>query len=126
MLSLASADRSAIADGEHHSMVRSERVVADGQKADALSPAMRAKARRYVNLWRRETGAEWPRFPQSAEAGAGQPGAVERVFDRVLYRFYRAFDHQVLLLYSVAPIAMLQRYRDWKRREPRGRASAGD
>jgi len=125
MLSLASADRSAIADGEHHSMVRSERVIADGQKADALTPAMRAKARRYANLWRGQSGGEWPRYPQSADNAAGPPGLMERAFDRVLYRFYRAFDRQVLLLYSVAPIAMLQRYRDWKRRDPRGRAAAG-
>jgi hypothetical protein len=125
MTSLADADRSAIADGEHHAMVRSERVVAtetaDGRQADILAPALRAKARRYVNRWRQETHGDWPRYPQAADTTAGMPGLIERVKDRVLYRGYRVFDRLVLLLYSVAPIALLQRYRDWSRRGLRER-----
>jgi hypothetical protein len=124
MTSLANADRSAIADGDHHAMVRSERVVADDQRPDILAPALRAKARRYVNLWRRQTHGDWPRYPQPADATASTPGLIERMTDRVLYRLCRGFDRLVLLLYSVAPIALLQRYRDWSRRGLRGGAVA--
>jgi hypothetical protein len=126
MTSLAGADRSAIADGEHHAMVRSGRVAADDQQREVLAPALRAKAHRYMNLWRQETGGDWPRYPQAADAAAGLPSFMERGADRLRYTLFRTFDRLVLLLYSVAPLGLLQRYRDWSRREVRSGTAGGD
>ena len=118
MTSLADADRSSVPEGEHHAKVKSQAIEHEEKEKPALPPAWRAKAGRYVNLWRRQTNGKWPRAAvrlDAQEAGA-MPSGVEQAFDAALFRLLRGFDCLVLLLYSFAPIPLLQSYRDRKRR----------
>ena len=52
MTSLEGADRSAVYNGEHHSMVKSSSIVANRERPEVLSPALKSKVERYVVFWR--------------------------------------------------------------------------
>jgi hypothetical protein len=118
MTSLAGADRSSVPDGQHHAKVKSREIERAEKTKSALPPELAAKAGRYVNLWRKQTNGEWPRV--GVRVDAQDPGAipswVEQAYDATTFRLLRGFDALVLLLYSVAPISLLQGYRDRKRR----------
>ena len=114
MLSLSDADRSAIMEGQHHSKVKSDRIVSTSEVREVLPPAWRGKIERYIRLWKRQSGAAWPVFPAHIEEGA-LPSAFERLRDRVLYRLFRWFDSLVLLIYSFTPLPILHNYRERKR-----------
>jgi hypothetical protein len=119
MTALADADRSAVPDGKHHALVMSESIVAGEKRPETLPAELEAKTRRYVNLWKKQTGGAWPRYSSNSTRDAGMPGIVERCSDRVLYGLLRGFDEMVLILYSFAPIGLLQNYRDRKLRRAR-------
>ncbi len=56
MTSLEGADRSAVYNGDHHSMVKSSSIVADRVRPEVLSPELKAKVARYSAYWRKESG----------------------------------------------------------------------
>ncbi len=115
MLSLKDADRSAIMEGKHHQMVKSEKIAAGAERPEVLPPAWKAKIERYIRLWKRQTDGAWPLYPAQPPAGGDLPTPSEQLKDRVLYRLLRWSDSLVLFLYSVAPIHMLQNYRARKK-----------
>jgi hypothetical protein len=115
MNSLEDADRSAIYNGDHHSMVKSAAIVANRERPEVLSPELKNKVERYVVFWREQYGGMWP--ANAAVSDGTKPASLsERTRDRVRHRLLRSFDLMVPVLYSLVPIRVWQRYRQVKSR----------
>jgi hypothetical protein len=114
MVCLEGADRSAIYGGDHHALVKSEKIVLTKQRPEVLPAALRNKVRRYVSRWQKEFKGRWPRVqPVSAEE-ARQPGRLERYADVLRYRTLRAMDFMIIVVFCFAPLSFLERYRNLK------------
>jgi len=116
MTSLEGSDRSAIYDGGHHALVRSERIVSSLERSEVLSPELKRKIERYKSLWRQESGGEWPIPSTPGNSDSGKPSLRERLVDRALYRCLRTYDSMVVLIFCFAPLWLLKAYRAHKRR----------
>lgn len=115
MNSLEGADRSAIYNGAHHSMVKSATIVANRERPEVLSPELKSKVERYIVYWRKKYGGSWP-LSAAVSAGTKPASWRERTVDRIRHRQLRTFDLIVPVLYSVVPIPLWQRYRKVKSR----------
>jgi hypothetical protein len=113
LATLEGANRGAIHPGEHHALLRGTQIVAKA-RPEVLDPAQRAKVRRYLNLWRRQYQGAWPKYPAPAEGENEVPGLVERIWDRVTYRAWRAFDAFTRFAFCWAPLPWLRWYRQRK------------
>lgn len=113
MTSLQNADRSAIMEGTHNSLVRGERIVASRQQSEVLPVRLRRKIERYKNLWR-QGHVDLAIFPPSAEQNLGKPSRLERACDELLYRLLRSWDSFVVFVYCFGPTRLLSAYRSWK------------
>lgn len=111
MVSLQAADRSAIYQGEHHSLVKSESIVSSHAHDEVLPLAIKNKIQRYVAGWRAETDGAWPAMPPAERLGAAKPTFWERIVDPCAYHGYRTLDSLVGLIYSLAPLSVLQAWR---------------
>jgi hypothetical protein len=116
MTNLQDADRSAIYAGEHHEMVKSERITTKAERDEALSAGVLRKIGRYVAFWHRQYGDRWPALPENDGSKPSRWFAAERIFDRWLYRGLRTFDQAVVLLYCFAPLGLLKKYREMRGR----------
>jgi hypothetical protein len=118
MASLEGADRSAVYNGDHHSMVKSSSIVAKRERPEVLSPELKSKVERYVVYWRKESGGSWP---VQAAVSDGTPAAswFERTADRVRHGALRSLDQVSPFLYSFVPVSMWQKYRQMKSRYQR-------
>jgi len=122
MASLEGADRSAIYDGGHHALVKGERIVAPGERAEVLPGNLKSKIERYMSLWREEYSEKWPASFFQGAADTGKPSLAERLLDRVRFRSLRTFDAAVVLVYCFAPFWVLRRFRALKHRREEERA----
>jgi len=116
LTNLRNADRSAISNGEHHALVRGDKIV-DAPRELVLDRATQRKIASYVNLWKRRHGGVWP---QSAPADAGEvepPQLWQRIGDKLAYRVLRVFDEFRQVAFCCAPLMLLQSYRGWRRRD---------
>ena len=111
MVSLRDADRSAIYDAAHHDGVNSERVGPTKPKPESLPVEVREKIGRYVAAWHRKYDGAWPAVPQDDDVKLNTWFAIEKFFDNVLYRAYRALDWMIVFIYCFAPLALLRKYR---------------
>jgi len=111
--SLEGADRSAIAAGPHHAMVRGDRVVGQRTQDQLLSPALQAKINRYVCRWQRRYDGTWPKYPVRLPEGTRPPGRVELWCDWITYQGTRCRDKTVAAIYAVVPIGLARRLRCW-------------
>lgn len=111
MVSLRDADRSAIYDAAHHEGVNSERVGPTKAKPESLPAEVREKIARYVAAWHRKYDGAWPAVPQGEDVKLSSSFAVEKFFDNILYRTYRALDWMIVFIYCFAPLALLRKYR---------------
>jgi len=110
MNSLEDADRSAIYNGDHHSMVKSAAIVSDRERPEVLSPELKSKVERYVVFWRKQFNGQWP-VNAAVSDGTKPVSLFERSRDRVRHGLLRSFDLMVPILYSLIPIAVWQKYR---------------
>jgi hypothetical protein len=118
--SLEGADRSAIYEGKHHSLVKSERIVSSSERSEVLSSDLKNKIERYRSLWREESAGNWPIPSTTQSSVSGKPSFWERLVDQALYFWLRGFDSFVVLIYCFAPFWLLKRFRGFKHRsEPR-------
>jgi hypothetical protein len=115
MNSLEGSDRSAIYNGDHHSMVKSKAIVANRERPEVLSPALRNKVERYVVFWREQSGGTWP-VNAAVTEGAKPASWLERTRDRVRHGLLRAVDLTIPVLYSLVPVSIWQKYRRVKSR----------
>jgi hypothetical protein len=111
MVSLKDADRSAIYEGSHHDKVNKEKIRAEKKHTEVLSTDLRGKVARYISYWKKESGGNWPRFPEKAEAQSGAFFFLERWIDRLSYRSLRTFDQAIAFVYCYLPIGILRKYR---------------
>jgi hypothetical protein len=115
MTTLEHADRSAIYDGAHHEMVKSEGIKATKNKkkiaGEVLSERVLRKIDRYIASWHERYEKKWPATPENARLSGSSWFVLEEFFDRILYRMFRAFDHAVAFIYCFAPLWLLRRYR---------------
>ncbi len=116
MVSLADAERSAIYEADHHAMVKSTKIRAQGPREEVLPPAFHKKVLRYTHMWREQSGGTWPAYCEPLASDAGNPGWLERCSDFLQYRAYRAADWAIILIYCFAPIGLLGMYRRMKAR----------
>ncbi|MGB8065437.1 MAG: sulfotransferase [Candidatus Sulfotelmatobacter sp.] len=108
MTSLEGADRSAIALGPHHALVRGNEIVARKTPLQTLSPAVRRKVDRYIFLWKQRYNGTWPKYPLALPEGTRPPSLLELWRDRIVYQAVLGRDHLVAMIYSVVPV-------DWAR-----------
>jgi hypothetical protein len=113
MATLEGADRSAIYNGDHHSMVKSSSIEAKRERPEVLSPELKSKVERYVAFWRKQSGGKWP-VKAAVTAGTKPASWFERTVDRLWHRTLRSFDLTVPFLYSLIPVSLWQRYRQMK------------
>jgi len=114
MVSLADAERSAIYEADHHAMVKSTKIRAQGPREEVLPAAFHKKVLRYTHLWREQSGGSWPAYCEPLGSEIRNPGWLERWSDFLLYRAWRAIDWAIVLIYCFAPIALLGMYRRMK------------
>ncbi len=111
MTSLEGSDRSAIASGPHHTMVRGDRIVGQKKRAENLSPAVRAKISRYICRWKRRYHEGWPKYPVERPKVALEAGFGELWLDRIIYEGALGRDKFVALVYAVVPVHLARRLR---------------
>lgn len=125
MTSLEGADRSAIYNGDHHSMVKSAAIVSNRERPEVLSPELKNKVERYILFWRKQYDGKWP-VNAAVSDGIKAASWSERVRDRIRHSWLRSCDLMVPVLYSLVPIPAWQKYRQVKSRyrqvavKPRG------
>lgn len=115
MTSLEGADRSAIYNGDHHSMVKSASIVAGRDRPEVLSPQLKNKVERYVVFWRKKYNGAWPVHANVSE-GAKAASLLERSRDKALHRLLRTMDLAIPVAYSFVPVPVWMKYRQWKYR----------
>ncbi len=115
MTSLEGADRSAVYNGDHHSMVKSSSIVAKRERPEVLSPALKSKVERYVVFWRKQSGGQWP-ANAAVRDGTAPASWMERTVDHIRHRLFRIKDLIVPFAYSAVPVPLWQRYRQMKSR----------
>ena len=120
---LEGADRSAIYEGKHHSMVKSQSIVSSPHRAEVLPPDLKGKIERYISLWRQQSEGRWPFFSTSPNGNSGKPSVRERLWDRVLYQCLWTYDSMVILSYSFAPFWLLRGIRQARTSTPYRRQS---
>jgi LPS sulfotransferase NodH len=113
MTSLEGADRSAVYNGDHHSMVKSSSIVADRVRPEVLSPELKAKVARYSAYWRKESTGEFP-VKTVIPDGTVPASLFERTKDRIRHTLLRIKDAIVLFAYAFVPAAIWQKYREMK------------
>lgn len=111
MVSLRDADRSAIYDAAHHEMVKSERIAPTKQKIETLPAEVEKKIERYVGFWHELYEGKWPAVPERTTSRPSRWFALERLWDRIVYRCFRALDWGIVFIYCFAPLWLLRKYR---------------
>jgi Sulfotransferase family len=115
LANLQGADRSAIFDGQHHAFVKGDKIVA-GPRPNIVGDKLRAKIGAYIAFWRKRSAGKWPPYPQiDSPSGTATP-LSRRLADKLTYRALRAFDAFTAFSFSMAPLSLLQAYRNRKYR----------
>jgi hypothetical protein len=116
MISLEGADRSAIDEAGHHSLVKSNTILGLRQSSSSLSPALNAKIERYIHLWREQEGGSWPVYPESLDSAPSKPSVWETVWDQIAYRILWLWYYIIPAAYSLVPIRVWESYRKLAKR----------
>ncbi|MGA8492971.1 MAG: sulfotransferase [Terriglobales bacterium] len=110
MASLEGADRSAIENAAHHSLVKTEKIIASETSASDLPPALKEKIDRYLYLWHEQNGGSWPVYPRVMEATT-RPSLGEQVLDRARYKCLQLWYHGAPVAFSFVPLRLWKAYR---------------
>ena len=111
MSNLVGADRDAISDFRHHSLVKGEKIVETRNGSEGLPVELRDKIERYVRLWRKRYNGAWPAYPSTLETHQPLPSLWERLSDRITYDFLQFTHHFAPVIFSFVPVAVWKRYR---------------
>jgi len=111
MTILDGADRSAIDEAGHHSLVKSKEIHGFRRNSESLSPVMKAKIARYISLWREQENGGWPVYPVSLEGSVETPSIPERAWDGIKYRILSLWYFIIPLTYSFVPLPVWESYR---------------
>jgi len=116
MATLQGADRSAIASGSHHLMVRGNAIKSSSVHAEVLSEKVRAKISRYACRWKLLSGGKWPKYPRELPPRTQVPSLLELCRDRLCYKTALARDALVAVTYAIVPINAARSLRIFLRR----------
>lgn len=105
MASLVGADRSATFPGEHHSLVRADRIFPVKKETEVLPLAVRQKVARYVCRWQQAQSRRWPLLPSNELDGVHPPSRFESLRDRIIFRALLTRDLGVKLIYGAVPLS---------------------
>ncbi len=111
LATLQDADRSAIFEGAHHSLVRGDKIVSTPRTL-VLDEAARRKINGYVKLWKRQYNDEWPPSAFSDADDVALPGLPQRIGDQVGFRAVRAFEQFRAACYAYVPMTLLRSFRN--------------
>lgn len=111
MSNLAGADRGAISDFRHHSLVKGEKIVETRNGKEGLPQELEDKIERYVTMWRKRYDGAWPAYPKSLDTDTVGPSLWERASDRVTYSFLQFTHHFAPVIFSFVPTAIWRKYR---------------
>lgn len=111
---LNKADRSAVFQGAHHSLAKSNKIVSRKEPTAPLPPLLENKILRYKALWKSKVGDEWLLCRRFMEVGEIQPGMWERLTDQLLYVALRFWDSAPRICFSILPTSVWQIYRRLK------------
>jgi hypothetical protein len=111
MANLEGADRAAISDFRHHSLVKGEKIVATRNGSGGLPVELRDKIERYVKMWRERYHGEWPKYPKTFETTPVNPSLWERLSDRLAYDYLQFTHHIAPVVFSFVPMKVWGRYR---------------
>jgi len=115
LANLRDADRSAIFQGAAFSLIRKDEIVSRPRTV-ILDQAVRQKIDGYVKLWKRRYNDEWPPSVLTDADEVALPGLPERVGNQLAYRGQRAFEKFRYVCFAYAPSALIQGYRNRRRR----------
>lgn len=124
VVTLEGADRSAISQGEHHTMVRSNRIDGKRKQPEILPAHTIAKVRRYIYRWKERSGGAWPKYPKEIPADTHAPSKIEYMWDWMVYRIVEFGDKLVQVIYSTVPLSLLRLWRSRNRSEVSQSSSA--
>jgi Sulfotransferase family len=122
MASLEGADRSAIYEGAHHTLVKGKRIVSSAPRPEVVPAELKTKIARYLAFWTDEYGDKWPQISSLPGDKDSKASLVERISDRVRFRFLRLLDSVIILIYCFAPLALLRCFRAIKHKKEEARA----
>lgn len=111
MSNLRGADRSAISDLRHHSLVKGEKIQETRNGADGIPVSLRDKIERYVKMWREQYHGSWPAYPKTFESAPRNPSLFERFTDSVAYNFLQFTHHAAPVIFSFVPMKVWGKYR---------------
>lgn len=115
---LNQADRSAVFEGAHHSLARSNQIVSRKEPKGALPSELASKILRYKAHWKAKFGDDWILSRRFSAIGETKPGIWERASDQVLYIALRLWDSGPRMVFSVLPTSVWQAYRSLKYKDP--------
>ncbi|MGA8150817.1 MAG: sulfotransferase [Terriglobales bacterium] len=110
MSRLEGADRTAIEEGPHHSLVKSEEIVASRNSPQGLPPAVKSKVERYIHMWRKQYSGAWPLYPEKLDESS-EPSLWERLRDRIAYKALSFWHHMAPVVFSFIPLVVWEKYR---------------
>jgi len=113
MTNLVGADRDAISNFDHHSLVKGEKIIATRNGAAGLPVELTGKIERYVKMWREQYGGTWPAYPKSFDPRTRKPSAWERSSDRVTYQVLQFIHHAAPIVFSFVPMRLWGTYRKY-------------
>jgi Sulfotransferase family len=109
--SLKGADLSAITEGEHHKLVRSNRIVGEPRQQEVLSPALAAKSQRYICRWKQRYGGKWPKYPVELPKGTRPPPWLELWCDRIANQTLLLWEKVfIVILHQIRPLFYRKKY----------------
>lgn len=108
---LEGADRTAIEEGPHHSLVKSNEIIPSRNNFSGLSASVKSKIERYIRFWRKQYGGAWPLHPELMEDASPEPSTWERLRDRVAYRIFSFWHHTAPVVFSFIPLVLWDKYR---------------
>lgn len=111
MSNLRGADRSAISNLRHHSLVKGDKIVAPRNGSDGIPLELRDKIERYVKMWREQYNGSWPLNPKTLVTDPKKPSVWERVTDRLEYEFLQFSHHAAPVIFSFVPMKIWGTYR---------------
>jgi hypothetical protein len=109
--SLEGADRSAIFEGGHHTMVKGAEIVSSRKQKEGLPAEVGAKVRRYKALWKSTDGGDWLLCKHLSHTAGPTLGVWERLKDKAAFSFLRLSDDVPRVAYSLLPLWLWKWYR---------------
>ncbi len=99
--------------GEHHSLLRGDKIRAKPE-AQALPVETQRKIQRYIRHWNKCRSGRWPQSWSDATLPDDAAGIAERWTDHLLYRAGRCVDGFKRLAFCLAPMNLVTRHRERK------------